>query len=422
MLQHPKQRRNPISRREFLRRAGMTGVAVPSLAAILAACGNGGGGGGGSASPSAGLQLARPDNPVTLPVTADNPAIADGLPPEAGPLKVFGYADYIFKKVQNQFSDRYGVDIQYTVFDTPEEMVQKVQTNGSDFDLINSVTLENVGKLAQGGLIQPLNHTYVPNFARVWDVFQSPFYDVGAQYTMPYTVYTTGIAWRNDLVTEDIAGMANPYDILWDTKYAGQTHLLNGARDTLAAALLRMKADVNTDDTAVLDQAKQMLLDGVRSMNWKFDHVDYNELGQFEIHQAWSGQASYYQYYLPKGLEITQLSYLWPPKGTGKAPGIITNDVWAIPKGAKSPVLAHTMIDFLLDPENAATNYSYEGYQPPIKSITPDSILADGLVPKSMANILITETDFPLGVQELELAPQVTQLYQQIYQEVTGGA
>jgi spermidine/putrescine transport system substrate-binding protein len=419
MLGHPRDGRRPLSRREFLRRASMAGMATPGLAALLAACSSKTPSQAGS--PSAALQLARPDAPVTLP-TQDNPAIADGLQPESGPLKILGYNDYIRKFVLNKFSDQYGTSVDWTIFDTPEQMVQMMQSSGSNWDLIVSVTLENVGKLGFGHLIQPLNKSYIPNFANVWNVFQSPFYDVDAQFTAPYTVYSTGIGWRNDRVSEDIPAMDNPYDILWDPKYTGQVHLLNGSRDTLAAALLRMGADVNTPDPAVLDQAKQMLLDGVAAMNWKFDHTDYSELGTFDVHQTWSGQVSYYQYYLPKGLPITAFSYLWPPKGAGKKPGIITNDVFAIPKGAKSPVLAHKMIDHVLDPSNAAVNYAYEGFQPPITSITPESILADELVPKNLANILITEEDFPLGVQELELAPAVNQLYQQIYQDVTGGA
>jgi len=419
MLGHPRDRRRPLSRREFLRRAGVAGIATPGLAAVLAACA------GETAtegdSPSAALQLARPDTPVTLP-TDGNPAIADGLQPESGPLKILGYNDYIRKFILNKFSDQFGTSVDWTIFDTPEQMVQMMQSSGSNWDLIVSVTLENVGKLAFGQLIQPLNKSYLPNFTNVWNVFQSPFYDVGAQFTAPYTVYTTGITWRNDQVSEDIPAMDNPYDILWDTKYAGQVHLLNGSRDTLAAALLRIGADVNTSDPNVLDQAKQMLLEGVDAMNWKFDHVDYSELGTFDIHQTWSGQVAYYQYYLPKGLPITAFSYAWPPKATGKKSGIITNDVFAIPKGATSPVLAHAMIDYLLDPSNSAVNYAYEGYQPPLTSITPESILADELVPKNLSNILITEEDFPLGVQQLELAPAVNQLYQQIYQDVTGGA
>jgi spermidine/putrescine transport system substrate-binding protein len=422
MVQHPREHRRPLSRREFLQRAGATGIALPSFAAILAACGgNGGGAGGGNGGGQ--LQLARPDNPVELPIPDTNPPIEDGLSPESGPLRIFGYNDYIWKKVRNQYAAEYGVEVEYTFFDTPEEMVAKVQAGGSEFDLIVSVTLENVGKLAFGELIQPLNHSYIPNLSNAWAVFQDPFYDKGARYTAPYTVYTTGIGFRNDIVTDDIAAMDNPYDILWDEAYAADgVHLLNGARDTLSAALLRMNADVNTDDPVVLEAAEQMLLEGVDAMNWKFDHVDYNELGTFAIHQTWSGQVSYYQYYLPNDLTIEQYSYVWPPKAEAAAPGIITNDVFAIPRGARSPVLAHAMIDWLLDPANAALNYSYEGFQPPINSITPDTILADELVPENLANILLVEEDFPLGVPQLELAPATNQLWQQIYTEVTGGA
>jgi len=420
-MQHPREARPPLSRREFLRRAGATGIAVPSLAAILAACADDGGTGPTGGEPE--LQLARPDSPVELPLLGSNPPIEDGLSPEGGPLRIFGYNDYIWKKVRNQFAAEYGVEIEYTVFDTPEEMVAKVQSSGSDFDVIVSVTPENVGKLAFGELIQPLNKTYIPNFSHAWDVFNEPFYDVGARYTAPYTVYTTGIAYRNDIVTDDIAAMDNPYDVLWDASYASEgVHLLNGARDTLSAALLRSGADINTDDPAVLESAKQMLLEGVDTMNWKFDHVDYNELGTFAIHQTWSGQVVYYQYYLPDGLSIEQYSYVWPPKDAAGGDGIITNDMFAIPKGAPSPVLAHLLIDWMLDPTNAALNYSYEGFQPPINEITPDSILADELVPPNVANILITEEDFPLGIPQVELAPATNQLWQQVYTEVTGGA
>jgi spermidine/putrescine transport system substrate-binding protein len=425
MLQHPElRRRAPLSRREFLRRAGAAGIALPTLSAILAACGgdDGEATGGGEGTTGTELQLARPDNPVTIPVTDDNPPIADGLDPEAGPLQVFGYNDYIWKKVRNQFTERYGADVEYTVFDTPEEMVAKMLSQGSDFDIIVSVTPENVGKLGFGGLIQPLNKSYIPNFGNVWPSLQSPLYDVDSNYTVPYTVYTTGIGYRNDLV-EDPAQLDNPYDIFWDTDHAGQTHLLNGARDTIAAALLRMNADVNTEDPAVLEQAKQMLLEGVDQMNWKFDHVDYNELGSFEVHMTWSGQVSYYQYYLPKGQEITQYSYVWPAATNPDLQGILTNDVFAIPKGAANPVLAHAMIDFLLEPENAITNYSYEGFQPPIVQFDNEQAIADGIVPENLANTLITEDDLnlPNAVRQLELSPTANQLWQQIYQEVTGG-
>jgi spermidine/putrescine transport system substrate-binding protein len=218
--------------------------------------------------------------------------------------------------------------------------------------------------------------------------------------------------------------MDNPYDILFDPKYAGEVHLLNGSRDTLSAALLRMGEDVSTTDASVLDEAKQMLLDGAKTMNWAFDHTDYSELGRWDIHHTWSGQVVYYQYYLPKDETIQQYSYLWPPKGSGGKSGILTNDMFAIPKGAANPVLAHTLINFLLDPHNALENYSYEGFQPPINQFDNQKVVSDGLVPENLANSLVSKEDFdqvPNAQYELELPPTTNQLYQQIYEQVTGG-
>jgi spermidine/putrescine transport system substrate-binding protein len=424
-MSHPKDRRPPMDRREFMRRAAAAGIALPSLAAILAACGSDSSSTATGSASAAGLQLARPDNPVTLAITDDNPPIADGLSPEAGPLKIFGYADYIWKKIRNRFGDSMGgVPIEYTVFDTPDEMVSKMQSNGSDFDLIVTVTLDNIGKLAQGGLIQPLNHSYLPNVQDNLATGIPDFYDVGRQYSAPYVIFTTGVAWRNDLITDDVLNMPNPYDIYWDTAYTGQTHLLNGSRDMIAVGLLRKGYDPNESDPAVLDEVKQDLLDGANAMGWKYDHVDYTELSanQWKVHNTWSGQMAYYQYYLPKGLDITALSYAWPPQGSGGKKGLLSHDLFAIPKGAANPVLAHDMINFMYDPTNAIDNYSYEGYQPTVASFNEQSAVKDGYLPESLTYTIVTADMIPMGVTELELEPAVNQLYQQIYQEVTGGA
>jgi spermidine/putrescine transport system substrate-binding protein len=425
VFQHPKDRPAPLSRREFLKRTAATGIALPSLAAILAACGTTSSTGGASGSGSAGgLQLASPNNPVTLPITDANPAIADALSAEKGPLKIFGYSDYIWKKVLNAFSAKYNTSVEYTSFETPDEMVSKMQSNGADFDLIVTVTLENIGKLATGGLIQPLNHSYLGNVeGELWTAIPD-FYDVGRSYSIPYVVYTTGIAWRNDLVSQDIGSMDNPYDVFWDTTYKGQAHLLNGSRDMLAVGLLRDGYDPNESDPTILDKVKQEMLAGADAMGWKYDHVDYTELSTngWEIHNTWSGQMVYYQYYLPKGLPITSLSYIWPPQGAGAAKGLISHDLFAISKGAQNPVLAHLLIDYLYDPANALQNYTYEGYQPPVNSLDVGTAVAKGYLPKSLDYTFITQDMLPMGVMELELAPAVNQLYQQIYQEVTGGA
>src|SRR6185503_20896543 len=91
-MRHPRD----ISRRQFLNRAGGAAVAVPSLAAILAACSKPGSPSGG-ASDLANIPIATLDQPVELPLTKD-PIPAD-TPIEEGPLVLYNWADYIYKKV-----------------------------------------------------------------------------------------------------------------------------------------------------------------------------------------------------------------------------------------------------------------------------------------------------------------------------------
>ena len=85
-------------------------------------------------------------------------------------------------------------------------------------------------------------------------------------------------------------------------------------------------------------------------------------------------------------------------------------------------MLAHALIDYLYEPENSIANYSYEGFQPTVKAFDEEVAVKDGFLPESLTYTIITPDMVPMGIYELELEPAVNQLYQQIYQEVTGGA
>ena len=64
--------------------------------------------------------------------------------------------------------------------------------------------------------------------------FTNPWYDQEWRYTVPYTVYTTGIGWRTDQVPEDIGALSNPYDSLWDPKYKNKTAVIDDWHTAMA--------------------------------------------------------------------------------------------------------------------------------------------------------------------------------------------
>ncbi|HYF12385.1 MAG TPA: substrate-binding domain-containing protein [Actinomycetota bacterium] len=442
MTHEPWQRRG-LSRRDFLRRAGAAGIAVPSLAAILAACGGGAqetpGGGGGGGTETGGdnpygtggiggapYPLARIDAPVTWNITDDNPPIASDLEPESGgTLKIFNWNYYLSKSLMRQFGEQHGVTVELTTFDDMADGIQKITSGEVDFDLMFGVQVYTLGRLIAGGFLQPLNHDYIPNLAaNVWEPFQSPFYDLESRYSMPYAVWNTGIMWRNDHVTADIAAMENPWDVFWTDAPAEKTHLLNNSRDLLSLAMYRQgQTDVNTGDPAVIRAAKDLIAEVVAATNAKLDHNDYADVpkGRAYLHQSWSGNVGSAFYFLPEGDTAPNISYYWPGSSDG-IPGSVENDTVTILKTAQNPVLAHLFIDFILDTENARTNYTtYTGYQQPMKEITPESLVGSAVVPEHLVSTVVTEEDFTRGYRILELAPDVEALWESAYQEILAG-
>ena len=107
---------------------------------------------------------------------------------------------YVNQAVVNSFAKKYKCKVQVTTFKTMDEAMSKLRS-GLQFDVLMGATVDVLGQLIEGKLAQPLNHSYIPNITQAWPDFTNPFYDQGWQYTVPYTIYTTGISWRKDLVT-----------------------------------------------------------------------------------------------------------------------------------------------------------------------------------------------------------------------------
>jgi spermidine/putrescine transport system substrate-binding protein len=437
MPTHPR----PLSRREFLRRSAAAGIAVPSLGALLAACGSGaqeteggdatGATAGGNRFGTGGVggapyPLARLDAPVTWNIPEDNQPIDSGLEPETGgTLKIFNWNYYLSKSLMRQFGEKHSVTVELTTFDDMADGIQKLTSGQVDFDLMFGVQVYTLGRVIAGGFVQPLNHDYLPNLAaNVWDQFQSPFYDRESRYSVPYAIWNTGIMWRNDHLTVDIPGMENAWDVFWTDAPADKTHLLNNSRDLLSLAMYRQgQTDVNTGDAAPIDAAKQQIAEVVEATNAKFDHNDYVDVprGRAYLHESWSGNVGSAFYFLPEGDTAPNISYYWPGSTEG-IPGSVENDTAVILKNARNPVLAHLFIDFILDEQNALTNYTtYTGYQQPMKGITPESLVGSEVVPEHLSTTVVTEEDFANGYRLLELAPNVEALWESAYQEILAG-
>jgi len=408
---HPRE--SPIfDRRRFLRHTLYLSLGAAAGPTILGACAAD----STTTSSAAALPLARPDNPVTLPLHDDIPLIADGLEPESGTLKIFNYFDYIAPGVLKAFGDEYGVEVEVTTFNSMDEAVAKLRTGQVNFDVFFP-TPDILAKVAVGKLLQPINHSYLPNLRNAWAQLQDPFFDQGARYTVPYNVYTTGIGYRADEVT---AIPPNGYDLLWDEQFAGDIHILDDGREAIGMSLLRSGSDdVNTEDPGQVEAAGDELQKLVAAVQAKIDISGYTEVpeGRATVHQCWSGDMISAQYYLPNGVSPDVLGYWYP----SDEPGMVGSDTIAVTAGAENPVLAHHFLNYLLDEQNALRNFGWVGYQPALKAFSPSYLSDEGLVPANLESAVVTSEQYASGRQLLQLSPPGREVWDNVWATLKSG-
>jgi spermidine/putrescine transport system substrate-binding protein len=425
MTLHPKER-DGLNRKDFLVRAAGAASLATGMGGILAACSSettasSPTGTGGELLGPGGLPISRPDKRVTMPLWED--PIESGLEPETGgTFTVFNYPAYFYKKLLRDFGKKYNVEVQYTAFDNISSGIQRLASGAVTPDVME-MTPDNLSRAVAGQLIKPLNLDYIPNLKKnVWPDLVSPFYDVDSHYTVPYTIYATGIFWRNDKVSQDIAAMPQPWDIFWQSQdYKGKVALLSEERETIGMALLRKGiTDINTEDPAQLNQAVADLKELYDVCNIKVGDVQYQSIpeGTAWLNQAWSGDPiAAYIYYLPKDTPATALSFWKAEKG--KTP--VQNDCFSICTTTKKPVLSHLFLDFLLDNGVSYSNFvDFNGYQPPINEINHESLVKDGIVPENLTTAVLTNDDLgPDSLQYGTLTARGQQLWQDGYSDFT---
>src|SRR6201995_2851428 len=268
-MAHPRAQR--ITRRGFLRGAG-AGLAALGAGTLLEACAP-------ALAGSGAVPLPRPDHPVTWPMLPDNPAIAANLAAEKdATLQVYTWVAYINQDVVNSFAKKFKCKVQITTFNTMNEALSKLRS-GLSYDVLVGATVDTLGQLIQSKLLQPLNHSYIPNITQAWPDFSNPFYDRGWQYTVPYTIYTTGSAWRKDLVSENPYAMKNPCSLLWNPKYKGKTAILDDYREVISLGLMKNGSlELNIAGRNPIHQSRRALEELASTVNVRIDNNDYTHV------------------------------------------------------------------------------------------------------------------------------------------------
>jgi spermidine/putrescine transport system substrate-binding protein len=440
-MAHPKDR-SGITRRQLARGAAGA-VAGAGVAAGLAACENtttpvcaeAAGPTGAAAelvvqkpTGPAGLPLPRTDNSVTWAITSENKPVKDGRSPEQGPLRVYNYADYFDPATLKKFQKQFNTKVEVATYNSADEAIAKLSSGSVAFDVIVGLSGSNVVDLIAHKLLMPLNHSYLPNLEKnIWPQLADPFYDRGSRYTVPYVVWMDGIGWRNDKVKEDVAGMDVPWDIFWKAQaYRGKVGILDDRRDALSMPMQRdamrkgTRPDLNTENADLISKAQSDLSELSGICNPKVTITDYQTLpeGKTVLHHSWSGDLlSAAFYYLPKGVKADVLSY-WRPEQNG----VVQNDFFCIGRTSTRPALAHAFINFFLDEKNAYDNFvNFTGYTPPQKTFDAETLIKQGLIPKTLDQAVIPPDLFASNQELLQLSVAGERLWDDAWSKFKAG-
>ena len=369
------------------------------------------------ASFAPGVEYPRANRPATLPDNGLVP-VDESAAVEAGPRRIVIYPDYIGPDGVAAFEAAVGTTVEITTFDEVAEAEATLRDGASTFDLVIGLPSVVITGLVVAAAVQPLNPALIPNAGNVLGGLQSPYYDVGAQYSMPYSVYTTGISYRRDQVSESLFNRDDAWPLLWDPQYAGKVGILPDVRDGLALGLLvNGVTDLNVEDPASVDAAAAVLETLVATMRPVFDIYSYENIptGVTQMQQAWSGDMGTARNFLQPGQSTEILGY-WHPT---RAP--ISNDLMMIPARAANRILAHQFIDFMLDPANARANFDYVGYQPAVTNPSAYDLTSSGAVAEHLLATLVYDADVTIGYRIDPVAPVVQSLWETAWLRVNPG-
>ncbi|MBQ2568550.1 MAG: spermidine/putrescine ABC transporter substrate-binding protein [Clostridia bacterium] len=297
--------------------------------------------------------------PSSAPNTAniDNEDYYRNNPYRGTTLNVYNWGEYISDggegslDVNKKFEDLTGIKVNYTNFDSNEDMYAKLKSGGANYDLVfpSDYMIE---RLIDEGLLEKLDYSKIPNFKYIDPKYKGLYYDPKDEYTVAYNVGYVALIYNKKLVE----GTPDSWSVLWDKKYEGQVLMFNNPRDSFAIAQSLLGQDYNDTDPSKWAAAYDKLLEQkpvVRA--YVMDEV-YNIME--------SGAAAMAPYYVGDYFTMAEnnddLAVAFPKEGAN-----IFVDAMCIPTTAKNKGAAELYINFMEEPEVALANAEYIAYATP---------------------------------------------------------
>lgn len=263
-------------------------------------------------------------------------------------LNIFTWEGYFDETTLARFEAESGIEVNYSVFASNEEMLLKMQSGGADYDIILASDYA-VSALRKEDKLLPLDKAALGNWGNLNPDYLNQYFDPENVYSVPYTVGVPVIVYDPAQVEGEITCFAD----LWDEQFENGLWLLDDARVMLGETLKMLGYSYNTTDESQINEAYEKLLalkDNVQVLDYD---LSYNYLSAGKVKAAYL----FTPYACLSLMENPDLKCVFPQEGVGF--GI---DSIVISKNARHPQNAHAFIDFYLDADTAKFVAEWQAY------------------------------------------------------------
>lgn len=324
-----------------------------------------------------------------IPVSAENEIFSaevveyyKNLGLQGTTLNVYNWGEYIDDEeidVITQFERLTGCDVNYTTFESNENMYSKLSGGGVSYDIVipSDYMIE---RLLSEEMLLPLDYANIPNYSKYFDSEKYGYLvDNGiSDYAVIYNVGTTILIYNKKMVSEE----PTSWKVLWDEQYKGKVLMFNNPRDAFAVAQFALGQDINTTNMADWDEAAELLLEQRQTVKPEYvmDEVFIKmESGEYAFATYYAGD------YELMAENNSDLGFVFPEEGVNTF-----YDAMCIPKGSQNKKGAEAFINFMMEPEIALANAEYIYYATPHTAVVEneDYSLADSeaIYPENLQN------------------------------------
>lgn len=262
----------------------------------------------------------------------------------ADQLFIYTWAGYTDEALLDRFAEKTGIRVVADVFSSNEEMLARVQAGGARAYSIIYPSDYMVVQMTELGLLSPLDHSILGGLDRLKKQFQNPVYDPGNRYSVPLSWGTTGLIYNSEQLKE----APEDWNYLWQHKQelAKRMTLASDVREVMGAALRMLGYSLNSTNQDQVKQAYEKLVElkpAIASFTtdaWRPQMLT----GDLKIAMCYSSDAN------EVISDNDKLKYVVPKSGSS-----LWTDTLVIPQGAPNPEAAYKWINFLLQPDVAAS-------------------------------------------------------------------